>query len=235
MSNRFSRYSDSHAAVEACAGYILSQLEGRPKATLAISGGTSPTLMFEMFAKTKFPWEHVELFWVDERGVPPNDAQSNFKLANDHWLAPGGFPQANIHRIQAELPADVAAERYAGEIRQVFGIADGALPEFDVIHQGMGPDGHTASLFPGGPLIEDRKGIAAGLWVEKMKQWRITLLPGVLLGAKTTAMLVTGADKRGALEQVLDGAYDPRTYPSQIIAREGRDVNWFLATDGLKP
>ena len=90
MSNRFSRFSNALSAVEACGRYILSQLEGKPNATLAISGGTSPTVMFEMFAKTKFPWERVQLFWVDERGVPPGDAQSNFKLANDHWLAPSG-------------------------------------------------------------------------------------------------------------------------------------------------
>jgi len=232
MSNRFSRYSTAQSAVEACGRYILSQLDGKPNATLAISGGTSPTVMFELFAKTKFPWERVQLFWVDERGVPPGDAQSNFKLANDHWLAPGGFPAANIHRIEAELPAQAAAERYVEEIRRVFGLAEGALPEFDVIHQGMGPDGHTASLFPGGPLIDDRKGIAAALWVEKMQQWRITLLPGVLLSARSTAMLVTGADKAPALEAVLNGPYEPREFPSQIIAREGRDVNWFLATNG---
>jgi 6-phosphogluconolactonase len=232
MSNRFSRYSDEQGAVEDCARHILSRLEGKPTATLAISGGTSPKIMFELFAKTPFPWERVQLFWVDERGVPPDDAQSNFKLANDHWLAPGGFPKSNIHRIQAELPAAIAAVRYVDEIRAVFGLAEGVLPEFDVIHQGMGPDGHTASLFPGEPLIEDRMGIAAGVWVEKFKQWRITLLPGVLLAAKNTAMLVTGGDKTEALEAVLDGAYDPQKYPSQMVAREGRDVDWFLATNG---
>jgi len=232
MSNQFHHHPDAHSAVEDCARHILSRLDGKPKATLAISGGASPTVMFEIFAKTAFPWERVQLFWVDERGVPPDDAQSNFKLANDHWLAPGRFPQANIHRIQAELPAQIAAERYVAEIRQVFGTAAGVLPEFDVIHQGMGPDGHTASLFPGEPLIRDRTGVAAAVRVEKFKQWRITLLPGVLLTAKSTAMLVTGADKSAALKAVLEGPEDPEKYPSQIIAREGRDVTWFLATNG---
>lgn len=156
------------------------------------------------------------------------DAQSNFKLANDHWLAPGRFAKANIHRIQAELAPELAAARYVEEIRAVFGLGEGALPEFDVIHQGMGPDGHTASLFPGQPLIEDRTGIAAAVWVEKFKQWRITLLPGVLLAAKNTAMLVTGADKAEALEAVLHGPYDPLKYPSQMVARNGREVVWFF-------
>jgi 6-phosphogluconolactonase len=225
MSNQFFVHPDPQQAAEACARFILSMLEGKPKSTLAISGGSSPKIMFEIFAKTQFSWDRVHLFWVDERGVPPEDAQSNFKLANDHWLIPGRFPKANVHRIQAELAPELAAQRYVEEIRSVFGPG---LPNFDVIHQGMGPDGHTASLFPGQPLIQDRTGIAAAVWVEKFKQWRITLLPGVLLAARSTAMLVTGADKTEALDAVLHGPFDPQTYPSQIIAREGRDVHWFL-------
>lgn len=225
MSNQFSALPDPQQAAEACARFILSRLEGKPKSTLAISGGSSPKIMFEIFAKTDFPWDRVHLFWVDERGVPPDDAQSNFKLANDHWLTPGRFPKANIHRIQAELAPDVAAQRYVEEIRGAFGPGS---PSFDVIHQGMGPDGHTASLFPGQPLIEDRTGIAAAVFVEKFKQWRITLLPGVLLAARSTAMLVTGADKTEALDAVLHGPLEPQKYPSQIIARDGGDVHWFL-------
>jgi 6-phosphogluconolactonase len=225
MSNQFSAYSDARRAAEGCAGLILSQLEGKPRAALAISGGSSPKIMFEIFAKTQFPWDRVQLFWVDERGVPPEDEQSNFKLANDHWLAPGKFPAANIHRIQAELAPQLAAQRYVEEIGSVFG---SGIPEFDVIHQGMGPDGHTASLFPGQPLIQDRKGIAASVFVEKFNQWRITLLPGVLLAARSTAMLVTGADKTEALDAVLHSAPDPSKWPSQLIARDGRDVHWFL-------
>lgn len=232
MSNRFSNYPDAQRAVEACAGHILSKLEGKPRSTLAISGGTSPKAMFEIFARAEFPWERVQLFWVDERGVPPDNAQSNFKLANDHWLAPAGFPKANIHRVQAELAPELAEQRYVEEIRSVFGAGLKELPEFDVIHQGMGPDGHTASLFPGEALIQDRTGVAAAVWAEKFKQWRITLLPGVLLAAKNTAMLVTGSDKAQALEAVLNGPYDPQKYPAQIIARGGRDVDWFLATNG---
>jgi 6-phosphogluconolactonase len=210
--------------VEECGRYILARLAGKEKSTLAISGGSSPIPMFKMFASADFDWNRVQLFWVDERGVPPSDDQSNFKHANEVWLAPSGFPAANIHRIQAELDASTAAARYRDELRAVFG--DG-IPEFDVIHLGMGPDGHTASLFPGEPLIRDRKGIAAALWVEKMKQWRITLLPAVLLSARHTVMLETGAEKRAVLHEVLEGAEDVMKYPAQIL-REGRSVEWFV-------
>lgn len=215
-------------AAEECGRHILRLLDQKPRSTLAISGGSSPKPMFQMFATAPFDWSRVDLFWVDERGVPPDDSQSNFKLASDLWLKPAAFPAANIHRIQAELEPKIAAQKYADEIREVFHLTPGDLPEFDVIHQGMGPDGHTASLFPGEPMIDDRRGIAAALWVEKMKQWRITLLPGVLLAARHTAMLEAGADKAEALKAVLEGPWDPKKYPAQIVL-SARDLQWFIA------
>lgn len=216
-----------HAA-EDCGNYILERLNEKPKSTLAISGGSSPKPMFEMFANAQFDWSRVQLFWVDERGVPPDHPQSNFKLANDLWLRPARFPQANIHRIHAELDPQLAARRYVEEICAVFGVPQATIPEFDVIHQGIGPDGHTASLFPGEPLIADRTGIAAAVWVEKMKQWRITLLPAVLLAACHTAVLASGGDKKEALDQVLNGAEDPMKYPAQIL-RAARNAVWFVS------
>lgn len=217
---------------QACAEHILKilgdALESRPIATLAISGGSSPRPMFQRFAVTKFPWDRIHLFWVDERGVPPTDSQSNFKLANDTWLAPGNFPKSNIHRVQAELDPHRAAEAYVEEIRAHFHLDAGKTPIFDVIHQGMGPDCHTASLFPGEPLIDDRTGIAAAVYTEKFQQWRITLLPAVLIAARHTAMLVTGADKADAVRAVLHGRYDPLHCPAQLVARNGVDVAWFF-------
>jgi 6-phosphogluconolactonase len=182
--------------------------------------------MFEIFSRTRFEWERVHLFWVDERAVPPTDAQSNFKFAQDAWLKPGNFPAANIHRVLAELDPAEAAARYVEDIRRFFGLAATEIPHFDVIHRGMGPDAHTASLFPGEPLIENRSGIAAAVWVEKMKQWRITLLPGVLLAGHHTALLVAGADKTAALHSVITDPFDPLHYPAQIASGQG--TVWFV-------
>jgi 6-phosphogluconolactonase len=222
------RHPDARQAARACGTHILAKLEEgiakNGRAWLAISGGSSPRPMFEMFAQTRFTWEAVQLFFVDERVVPPTDPQSNFKFANETWLAPGNFPKYNIHRIAAELDPAAAARNYAEEIRSILGDTS----QFDVIHQGMGPDGHTASLFPGEPLIDDRNGLAAAVWVEKFKQWRITLLPAVLLAARHTAMLVTGADKAGALKAVLDGPFEPQKHPAQIIAKNRTDAAWFV-------
>ena len=224
------QFADGAAAVEACGKQILEWLREAiaqsGRATLAISGGSSPQPMFERFSRTPFDWERVHLFWVDERGVPPTDSQSNFKFAQDAWLRPAIFRQQNIHRIQAELDPAEAAARYVADIQKFFGLAEGELPHFDVMHRGMGPDAHTASLFPGEALIDNRTGIAAAVWVEKFQQWRITLLPGVLLAARHTALLATGADKAAALRSVLHSPFDPQHYPAQIASGEG--TVWFV-------
>jgi 6-phosphogluconolactonase len=226
------KFADAEGAATACAEQILDwlreALENRELSSLAISGGSSPRRMFEIFASTLFAWDRVHLFWVDERAVPPSDAQSNFKFAQDSWLRPGNFPASNIHRILAELDPTAAAAHYTEDIQKFFGLAAGELPHFDVIHRGMGPDAHTASLFPGEPMIEDRSGIADAVWVEKFKQWRITLLPGVLLAAQHTALLVAGSDKTAALRSVLTESFDPLRYPAQIASGPG--AIWFVDT-----
>jgi 6-phosphogluconolactonase len=218
-------FQDTREAAERCAEQILQYLHDSPRSTLAISGGTSPKHMFEVFAAAEFNWDRVQLFWVDERCVQPTDSQSNFKLANDTWLAPGKFPAANIHRVQTERDPQDAAEGYTDELRLVFGEG---IPHFDVIHRGMGPDTHTASLFPGEPLIDDRTGLAGAVFVEKLNSHRVTLLPAVLLAAKHTVMLVTGADKAQPLADVLYGPHDPKKFPCQLAERDGAEVAWFL-------
>lgn len=224
------RFADAPAAAQACAETILQKLdraiEERGTAYLAVSGGSSPKLMFEIFGKRAFAWERVHLFWVDERVVPPTDPQSNYKLANDAWLIPANFPAANAHRVITELGAEPAAERYCEEVRGCVR-PNTPVPRFDVIHRGMGPDGHTASLFPGEPLIADRGGIAAAVWVEKMHQWRVTLLPGVLEAARNTVMLVTGADKAAMLKTVFAADYDATQYPVQIASFKA-EAEWFV-------
>lgn len=226
------RHSTAAEAAESCAGRIVDRLRttlaSASRATLAVSGGTAVKLLFPPLAASGLPWDRIHVFWVDERAVPPDHEQSNYRLAAELLLQPAGIPARNVHRIEAELEPRIAASRYSGHIREFFGLSVAELPEFDVIHQGMGPDGHTASLFPGEPLIEDRAGLAAAVYSEKMSQWRITLLPGVLLTAKATVYFVTGKDKAPALRAVLQGRYDPSEYPSQISAHHGRNVSWYL-------
>ena len=225
-------FETAQEAAAGCAAKILellgTALAKSPRATLAISGGSTPKLMFEDMAKAGFDWERVHLFWVDERGVPPTDSQSNYKLAKESFLDPARFPSGNVHRIQAELEPETAARLYAREIQEFFGLKPGELPHFDIIHQGMGPDAHTASLFPGEPLIDDLKNVAAAVYADKFHQWRVTLLPGVLRAAWHTVMLVAGEDKAEALRRVLHEPYDPKKFPLQIVSADGANVLWFL-------
>lgn len=225
-------YPDGQKAAEACAHCILNLLEdrlsGESYATLAISGGTSPKAMFGELVKANFNWRKVHLFWVDERSVPPTDPQSNFLLADEYLIKPARIPKSNVHRIQAELAPDEAAQRYADELRDFFSLEPGELPHLDVVHRGVGPDAHTASLFPGEPLLDDRENLTAAVYVEKFSQWRITLLPGVLLAAGHTVVLVAGEDKAEAVRAIFDEPYDPKRYPAQMFTHHGRSVTWFL-------
>lgn len=232
MSIRSYVYQDAEETSAACAVKILQLLEESFKrasrASIAISGGSTPKLLFGELAKAGFNWSRVHLFWVDERGVPPTDSQSNYKLAKEHLIDPAKFPAENVHRIQAELDPHVAAQLYSEDIRKFFHVEPGGFPQFDIIHRGMGPDMHTASLFPGEPLINDHEHLAGATYVEKFHQWRITLLPGVLEAARNTIMLVAGGDKAQPLRIILDEPYDPMKYPVQIATRKGNNVLWYL-------
>lgn len=218
----------AEACTQAIVETLTQVLQSERVATLAVSGGTAIKLLFPRLVAAGLPWGRIHVFWADERAVPPDHEQSNYRLANELLLTPARIPAANIHRIQAELAPDVAAARYVDEIRAFFRLQPGELPRFDVIHHGMGPDAHTASLFPGEPLIEDRTGLAAAVYVEKMTQWRITLLPGVLLKPRRTLFFVTGAEKAEAARAVLQQAYEPLKYPSQVVDRNAVHVTWFL-------
>lgn len=225
-------FENSERSADRCAAFVLDRLRealtSRPFAAMAISGGHTPKRLFAKLAASGFEWQRIHVFWVDERCVPPASDQSNFKLANETLLGPARIPASNIHRVQGELPPEEAATAYIAEIRRFFRLGDGDFPVFDVIHRGIGNDAHTASLFPGEPLIRDRAGIAAVVYVEKLKSHRVTLLPGVLLAGRSTVIQAEGKDKAEPVYNVLYGPEDPIQYPCQIAARGFAKAVWFL-------
>lgn len=218
------------AAAEACARAIAERLEdalqSQDSAALAVSGGKTARALFEAMAGLRIDWGRVHLFWADERAVPPDHVQSNYRLAAECLILPARVPPRHVHRVHGELAPQAAANAYAEEIRRHFGLGPGEPPEFDVLHLGMGADAHTASLFPEEPLIEDRSGIAAAVFVRKLEQWRITLLPAALLSAHHTVFLVPGKDKAQAVRAVFDDSQNPLQYPAQLL--RGRPGAWFL-------
>jgi len=222
------------AAAEACGDRTLEILDkaGRERgiATLAVSGGGTPRLMFQSMAKRTFDWSKVHIFQVDERCVPPDDKVSNFRMTKESLLDAVPIAESRIHRIAGELAREEGARLYIEDIRRTFKLGAGELPVFDVIQRGMGPDGHTASLFPGEPLIGDRTGIAAAVdvdkpYIDKVMRYRVTLLPGVLERARHTLCLATGPDKAESLKKVLKGPSDPFAFPSQIASP---DTVWYI-------
>jgi 6-phosphogluconolactonase len=231
MSVEIKTFSGPQTAAEACGASIFELLDAarklRGSASLAVSGGSTPKIMFEWMARQSFDWSNIDFFQVDERCVPIDDSQSNYRMTREALLHTGLIPESHIHRVKTELIPDEAARAYVEEISKTFRLEPGQLPQFDVIQRGMGPDKHTASLFPGEPLIANRTGIAAAVWVEKFHQHRVTLLPGVLENARHTLCLVTGADKTEGLKAVLEGTRDPLAAPSQISSPE---MIWFIDT-----
>ena len=226
---RILKFPSPREAAEACGARTFELLEAarreRGIATLAVSGGSTPRIMFEWMAKHLFDWSNVHIFQVDERCFPPDHPQSNFRMLREALLDWISISNAQIHRVFGERnPAD-AARTYVETIRRILQPGDGELPVFDVVQRGMGPDAHTASLFPGEPAIGDHTGIAAALWVEKMQQHRVTLLPGVLEKARTTLLLVTGPDKTEAIRDVLKEPFDPMRFPCQIASAE---MDWYV-------
>ena len=228
MNVRRLTFPSDAAAAEACADETLKLLaasrDARGQASIAISGGSSPKPMFTKMAAAHFDWSGIHVFFVDERCVPPTDSASNCRMANEFLIAPAGIPAAQVHRMAGEIEPHEGARQYAAELEAFF---HEAPPRFDVIHRGLGPDAHTASLFAGDPLIDDRTGVTAATFAAKFNQWRITLLPAALLAARYTVMLASGADKAEALAHVFGPEYNPLQYPGQLGLRENIDMMWF--------
>jgi len=229
-------YIDAATAAAAAATHIAERLDeavrDRGHASFAISGGNSPKQLFRELIKTGVDWTHVRLFWVDERAVPPGHEQSNYSMALEHLVAPAGIPEANVTRMEGELAPAEAASRYERALRATFPGA--AIPVFDVIHLGMGPDGHTASLFPGEPLIQERQKLVAAVHVEKLNADRITLLPVVLQLARCVIVFAPGGDKAPVLKQVFEGPRDPLKLPVQLLDVRTAETTWFLDEDAAE-
>ncbi|MBN9616659.1 MAG: 6-phosphogluconolactonase [Acidobacteriales bacterium 59-55] len=213
----------AHAGAHLFANAAASAVQTRGRARIAISGGTTPEAMFALLADPaqpflkQIPWDKLDLYWVDERSVPPTDADSNYRMTNEAMLSKVPLPTAQIHRIEGELDPEVAAARYESAIRNSFKLEGAETPTFDLVLLGMGDDGHTASLFPHTEAINNLTDIATANRVPQKDTWRITLTWPVINQGREVVFLIEGADKAQVLHDVLLGPYQPDTFPSQII------------------
>lgn len=221
-------YPDPERAAEQCAMYLAQLLEDaideRGSASVAFSGGSSPRRMFAHLLHQPVDWRLVHAFQVDERGVPPGHPQSNFTMIEQNLLQPAQVPASNMHRIVAELGAAQAAPLYAQEVREHLG----EHPVLDVVVCGVGPDAHTASLFPGDPLVADRSRLVAATYVEKFAQDRITMLPRLLLDARNLLVLAPGTDKADAITRVFDDRTPVIEAPAKVLFETTGSLHWYL-------
>jgi 6-phosphogluconolactonase len=192
-------------------------------ARIAISGGTTPKSMFQLLADPaepflkQVPWDRIELYWVDERCVPPDDPESNYRMTKEALLSKVPLPAERVHRMEGELDPEVAAARYESVIRNTFRLEGAETPTFDLVLLGMGDDGHTASLFPHTEALNELSRLVVPNHVPQKDAWRITLTWPVINQGREVAFLIEGEEKAQVLHDVFLGAYQPETYPSQII------------------
>jgi 6-phosphogluconolactonase len=223
-------YESSEDLAKAAAGEFAARaaeaIEERGLFTAVLAGGSTPKATYEILARDyagRIDWGKVHVFFGDERTVPPEDEDSNYRMAREALL--DHVPVASVHRMQGELPPDEAAQAYEEELRGFFG--PGELPRFDVILLGIGGDGHTASLFPETSALEVHDRWVVANPVLKLETTRITLTAPVLNAARAVYFLVAGEGKAEALGQILGGEADPRAYPASLIQPEGGPT-WML-------
>lgn len=202
---------------------IRAAATARGKARIAISGGNTPKHTFELLAdnsapyRDQIPWDKMEIYWVDERCVAPDQPDSNYRMTREALLDKVPLSAGQIFRVEGELDPEEGAARYEFAIRQSFRLEGAELPVFDLLALGMGPDGHTASLFPHTEGLHELLRIAIANHVVQKESWRVTLTSPVINRARDVFFLIEGKDKVAALQQVFLGSYDPENYPSQLI------------------
>ena len=217
-----------HAAAEAFVTLAAESITTHGRFSVGLCGGSTPRPLYELLAADslapRIEWANVHIFWGDERCVPPDDAASNYRMARETLLDHVPLPDQNIHRIQGELPPAQAAATYEQVLRDFFN----GSPRFDLLLQGMGDDGHTASLFPGTRALREQTRWAVENYVEKLDSWRITLTVPAINNAAHVIVLVDGKNKAPALRAVLRGPSLPETYPAQLIQPSAGDVVWMV-------
>ncbi len=211
------------------ANMIHATLQFNPHFCLVLSGGSTPRPLYERLAQapyaTQIEWAKVHIFWGDERCVPPNHADSNYRMAHEALLSQVAIPAENIHRLRGESEPSQAASEYEQHLRTFF---TDEHELFDLTLLGMGDDGHTASLFPGTAAIHEQEKWVVAHYVEKLQVWRLTLTPVALNRSANVMFLSAGASKAEILKQVLEGEFQPDVVPSQIIAPANTETVWVI-------
>ena len=202
--------------------------------SVALAGGSTPKALYGLLAndpalRAQVPWDKMQVFFGDERHVPPDHADSNFRMASEALISKAPLKPEQVHRIKGEYPdTEKAALEYEQVLRSEFHLAAGALPRFDLILLGMGNEGHTLSLFPGTKALHDNGRLVMRNWVGKLFTERVTMTAPVANNAALVIFMVTGTDKASALKAVLEGPNEPEQLPSQLIQPKNGTLLWLV-------
>jgi 6-phosphogluconolactonase len=229
--------SDAGALSRAAADVFIAAanhaVEKKGAFTVALSGGSTPKALYSLLTtdrdlNARVPWQKIDFFFGDERHVPPDHADSNYRMAHEALLSKAPVNPARVFRMRGEYQeTEKAAAEYEQALREYFHLSAGQLPRFDLVMLGMGPDGHTASLFPGTKALEEHKRLVTSNWVGKFYTHRITMTAPVLNNAACVMFMAHGQDKAQALKAVLEGPHEPAQLPSQLI-RPAHGTLWWL-------
>ncbi|WP_445385299.1 6-phosphogluconolactonase [Robiginitalea sp. IMCC44478] len=231
-------YKDNMAVAEALAEKLLSLSKDSSFRTIALSGGSTPKVLFDLLAKAygqKMPWQQLEWYWGDERCVPPEDSESNYGMTRSLLLEKVPVPEGNVHRVRGEDPPEKEAIRYAAELRRRLHAKEG-LPCFDLVILGMGDDGHTASIFPHQMELWDSPALCEVATHPESGQKRISLTGKVINNAALVIFLVTGKSKAGPVAEILKKEGKYKSYPASRVNPTDGKLIWMLdeeAASGL--
>ena len=204
--------------------------------TVSLSGGSTPRGLYSQLARDfkSLPWDKIYLFWGDERHVPPDDKDSNYRMVRETLLSQAPIPSEHVFRMRAEeRDAARVAEEYEQTLKQFFGLKDGALPRLDLVLLGLGPEGHTASLFPGSAALQEHSRLVAANWVAKFGHYRLTLTAPVINNAAEVMFLVSGSEKAPALREVLYGQAPAEQFPAKLIQPKNGKLIWLVDREAL--
>jgi 6-phosphogluconolactonase len=224
----------ARAMAETLLDVAQAAVAARGVARIAVSGGHTPKRTFEILADRGeryfqlMPWERLELFWVDERSVPPDNEESNYRMTRLALLEKAPLPASQVFRIEGELDPEEAAAKYESVIRGRFRLEGAEVPIFDLIALGMGDDGHTASLFPHTAGLHELGRIVIANHVPQKETWRVTLTSPVINQGRKVVFLIGGTDKADVLSNVLSAKYDPETWPSQLVQPKSGELLMLL-------
>jgi 6-phosphogluconolactonase len=219
----------SRGAAEMFTEAAKSAVDARGRFIVALSGGNTPRPMHELLAQPPFhahlPWDRIHFFWGDERCVPLDDPRNNAANAIDQLLSKVPVNEAHIHRVESELPPREAARLYDKQLHEFF---DKVSPRFDLVFLGLGENGHTASLFPGTPILNETERWVSEVFVEEQDMYRVSLTAGTINQARRIVFLVAGEGKANVLHDILDGEREPERLPAQLIAPVDGELDWYV-------